>query len=131
MKMFTAGGEGTGGKRAHRTRRVAVFSLPSSVPSSQVTRTSPPSVPPSCVVARYYRIILGYFTRGASDLVDQRSHLQENDDSFPRILNQPTVFVFAYRNENTDNVHERSVQVRGVHRRLSNIAPDKSKLNRP
>lgn len=44
---------------------------------------------------------------------------------------QPTVFVFAYRNENTDNVHERSVQVRGVHRRLSNIAPDKSKLNRP
>ena len=130
MKMFTAGGEGTGGKRAHRTRRVAVFSLPSSVPSSQVTRTSPPSVPPSCVVARYYRIILGYFTRGASDLVDQRSHLEENDDSFPRILNQPYSYSrIAMRTRIT--FHERSVQVRGVHRRLSNIAPDKSKLNRP
>lgn len=68
--MFAAGGEGTGGESAQRTRRVAVFSL---LRSFLAGDAQPPSVPPSCVVARYYRIILGYFTRGASDFVGGRS----------------------------------------------------------
>lgn len=91
MKMFAAGGEGTGGESAQRTRRVAVFSL---LRSFLAGDAQPPSVPPSCVVARYYRIILGYFTRGASDfVVDQRFYLKEDDDSFPRTVpNQPFVF---------------------------------------
>lgn len=67
MKMFTAGGEaGTGGKSASEGGRFLVALLRSFLAGDA-------QAPPSCVVARYYRIILGYFTQGASDLFGGRS----------------------------------------------------------
>lgn len=66
MKMFTAGGEETRGKSTGTGTPRAAVVVSSSVPSSQVTQPPPHPREPAYVAARYYRIILGYFTR-ASD----------------------------------------------------------------
>lgn len=111
MKMFAAGGEGTGGESAQRTRRVAVFSL---LRSFLAGDAQPPSVPPSCVVARYYRIILGYFTRGASDFVGGRSTnaFTLRRTTIPFL--EPFLTNRSYSREDNADVHKRSIQVRGV-----------------
>lgn len=66
MKMFTAGGEETRGKSTGTGTPRAAVVVSSSVPFSQVTQPPPHPREPAYVAARYYRIILGYFTR-ASD----------------------------------------------------------------
>lgn len=74
----------------------------------------PPSVPPSCVVARYYRIILGYFTRGASDFVGGRSTnaFTLRRTTIPFL--EPFLTSRSYSREDNADVHKRSIQVRGV-----------------
>lgn len=109
--MFAAGGEGTGGESAQRTRRVAVFSL---LRSFLAGDAQPPSVPPSCVVARYYRIILGYFTRGASDFVGGRSTNAFTLRRTTILFLEPFLTNRSYSREDNADVHKRSIQVRGV-----------------